>query len=457
MSHGPDYICAIFGILEAGGYYLPLDPADTLDRLHEILDAASPNMILTDSENQDSAERLIQGRWIKLAASEDAADVRERDSVASQSDPSDRSAVLFTSGSSGRPKGVILSHRYILQFARASEKYSTTVPSDRQLLLVKPAYTGSIATIFGTLQSGANLHFFDLGLEGFHALWEYLHDADITVCQFLPSIFRMYAQSVPPEPSGLGQLRLVKFGGERLKATDISAMRDHFPQNCRCVNLYAATETGVACHFDIGPDFSPKGNDVPVGSAADGTQVSILDEQGAPVERGEVGEIVITGRYLAEGYWNDSALTRRHFCTDPCDPDLRTFHSGDLGREDSEGNIEHLGRMDFRMKLNGFRVDPAEIEAALGSLSGVKEAIVKHWEREPPVRTVAVLAAYLIPDGKVLPSSDTARRELRSKLPGHMIPTRFIPIEHIPLRPSGKPDRNALPDPAAASPEPSTR
>jgi acyl-CoA synthetase (AMP-forming)/AMP-acid ligase II/acyl carrier protein len=242
---------------------------------------------------------------------------------------------------------------------------------------------------------------------------------------------------------------MIGLGGDVVFREDIETARAHFPPSCRIIHRYTISEAGMVTRLVIGADTRLDSPIVAVGYPFRGKELLILDEDRRPLPSGEAGEIAVRSRYLAAGYWGQPEQTRQRFIPDPVDPDGVTYLTGDLGRLRPDGCLEFLGRSDFRLKIRGFRVELAAVEAALRELDDVEEAVVV--PQPDPTREQS-LVAYVVPAAQPAPDAGALRGRLAAKLPDYMIPSAFVFLEAMPLTQSGKVDRRALPRPDAGRP-----
>ena len=239
-------------------------------------------------------------------------------------------------------------------------------------------------------------------------------------------------------------VRIVWLSGETMLRNDVALFRRHFAPGCVLVNALGTVETGDFRHFVLRSDGEFASPTVPAGYPVADKQVLLLDEMGREAQPGQVGEIAVRSAYLAQGYWRRPELTAERFLADPAGGEQRTYLTGDLGRLREDGCLEHLGRADRQVKVRGFRIEPAEIEAALRNLDAIADAAVV---ARPDAGGNARLIAYVMPAGLASVDAIALRRGLREVLPESMIPAAFVALDKLPLTPTGKVDRDALPLP----------
>jgi acyl-coenzyme A synthetase/AMP-(fatty) acid ligase/acyl carrier protein len=303
-------------------------------------------------------------------------------------------------------------------------------------------------TTFSALLNGAALYPFDIKEQGVADLATWLNTEDITIYISAATIFRHFVRTLTGED--FLKLRLIKLGGEPVRKSDVELYKEYFSPRCVLVNVLSSTETGNFSHYFIDKQTEITTNIVPVGYAVEDMEVLLLDEAGGEVRRGYMGEIAIKSRYLSPGYWRKPGHTRAAFSS-VRGSDERIYRTGDLGRMRADGCLEHLGRKDFQVKIRGFRVELGEIEAVLGEHPAVQETALASRK---DVSGDNSLVAYLVPAPGQAPTTGELRGYLREHLPEHMVPSRLVFLDTLPLTPMGKVDRRALPAPEPARSEP---
>ncbi len=446
LEQGAAYVSALLGTLKAGLCYVPLDPANPPARNAQMLQDCGARCLVSSAGHIELARSIArEGTAIlnvdelpRRAPSENPRVALSGDALA---------YVLYTSGSTGRPKGVVMDHRSVVHnVARHTQAFGIT-PEDRQTLLYTCSVYGGTRDIFNALLNGASLHTFPVKQLGVAGLSQWLRDSRITIYCSVATVFRQFVATLEG-PERFPSLRLIKLGGEATHRRDVELYREHFPSSCVLHCGLGSTETGVVRHYfvDQHTDISKA---VPLGYPIDDVEVMLLDEQGAPVSPGEVGEIVIRSRYIARGYWRRPDLNSTVLVTDARDPQIRLYRSGDLGVLRADGCLEHRGRKDFLVKVRGNRVELGEIESALRELDGIAHAAVAaRLDR----RNHNYIVAYFVANDEP-PTTSALRAALAARLPDYMIPSVFMRLAALPQTPNGKIDRQALPEPDAGRPE----
>lgn len=441
LERSIEMIVAILGILKAGGAYAPLDLKATPERLAFMLTDANVRVLLT----QERMLPRLPPHDIRLICLDTLAgqldafpDTRPPDSVRADS----LAYVMYTSGSTGEPKGVAVTHRNVVRLVKATD-YAHFGPDEVFLQFAPLSFDASTFEIWGALLNGGRLVIAPPGALSIHELGTELARHGVTTLWLTAGLFHEIVQH---QVEVLGPLRQLLSGGDVLSPSHVRRMREKFPA-CRLINGYGPTEaTTFSCHYTIPADTGDCELSVPIGRPVANTRVYVLDGQLNPVPVGVPGELWIAGDGLARGYLNREALTSERFIVHRLAEGLeeRLYRSGDIVRWLASGVLEFIGRRDDQVKIRGYRVEPGEIEAALAQHARVREAAVV--AREAPGADEPRLIAYVVLEGTA--STRNIREYLRRKLPEYMIPAAFVALDRMPLTPNGKVDRRALPDPA---------
>lgn len=440
LAHEAPLAAALLGVLKAGHPYVCFDPRLPVARLHDLLDDADVGLVVTDAHGPGLDRTRFAGRLI------DADALPEPQPVRWETDPGDAAALFYTSGSTGTPKAVVRSHRAMLHNALTYADTLGLTPDDRLTLLASARFAASASPLFGALLHGACVLPFDVRRDGIQAMIRWMEAERITVYHSVPSLFRLFAESLP-EGANCPALRVVRLGGEAVHPADVALFKSRFAPPCLLVNGFSITEAGGnICAFVVDHACQIEGHHVPIGVAVEGRTVALVDADGAPVPDGAPGEMIVESRFLATGYWRDAARTATHFEFAP--GGVSRFRTGERARRRPDGNLEHLGRKDRQVKIRGFRIEPGEVEAALCLHPSVREAAVVAYEHAPGDPH---LAAYLTPTGP-RPSDHDLRAFAQERLPDYMIPTVFGWLDDLPRTPGGKISYPDLPAPTASEP-----
>ena len=354
--------------------------------------------------------------------------------------PDDLAYVLYTSGSTGEPKGAFQTHGPWLADLAHSVAGFGLAPGDHAAAFYPPATAAGLRAMLGVLLAGASLHLLAPRMLGSQALARKIRSRGITVFRSSATLFRHVAEAAGAE--GLPSLRLVALGGDRVDWADYDIFRRICGPQARFASHLGATECSIYAEWFVEDNARGEGGALPVGRANPGYRVMLLGEDGAEVEPGQVGEYVIESDRVALGYWRNPERTAVAFGTGSAEG-LRTYRTGDLGRLRPDGLFEVAGRRDQQIKLRGFRVELGEIESALRACSGIKDGAI--LARRAPSGAVSSLAAYVqLKPGvkKLLPRHITSM--LAQRLPAHMLPSDIYILSALPWLPNFKVDRQKL-------------
>jgi amino acid adenylation domain-containing protein len=453
LEQGVWLVAAILGVLKAGKIYVPLDPDDPPQRWCErIEESGAPVVLVGAATRQPAIEAAPSGTVVlDLDAIDPGMPTHDPGLILS---PDRIAYIYYTSGSTGRPKGVYDTHRNVLHNVMRYTNNLAIGVEDRLTLLQGPAFSGAVSSLFCALLNGAASFPFDVPKQGADRIAAWLQHESITIYHSVPALFRVVAESGLSWPA----LRLIRLEGDQASRRDterfVNLLGSRFQPACRLVNGLGATECGIVRQFFLDQDTPPITGVVPIGYSLEDMEARVLDESGTEVNPGQVGEITIYSRYLAQGYWRRPDLTTAAFGVDPTQPGVRVYRTGDLGRLRMDGCLEHLGRRDFQPRIRGQRVELSLIEAALLGLEGVREAAVAAREdareggdAEPR------LVAYIVPNVQPVPDVHFIRQHLARHLPDHAIPGAYVMLEALPLNANGKLDRRALPAPGPERPD----
>ncbi|WP_405854378.1 amino acid adenylation domain-containing protein [Streptomyces sp. NBC_01515] len=428
-----DLAVGILGILKAGAAYLPLDPGQPAERLANMVEDAACPVVLSD---HDSAERPPE--WLDLSAVEAEGATRQGPLADIGHTPDRLAYVIFTSGSTGRPKGVAVEHRSVLNLFATWHTRMGTAPGEVGSAWSSIGFDASIHELLLPLTTGGELHIVPEELRGDpEALLAWMREHAVTQA-FLPPAYVKWIDEDPAVRLRGLQLRTLLTGVESLTEAALHRMTQDLPGLRICFG-YGPTEATLysTAYYDPRPLERP----CPIGRPLPGTRMYVLDGRMEPVPPGVAGEVYLGGASLARGYLGRPDLTKERFLPDPFVPGERIYRTGDLARRLPDGQAHYMGRADDQVKLRGFRIEPAEVEAALMSLPGVREAavLVDHDQAGQP-RLVAGIGRGTAPAR----STHDWRTALARRLPDYMIPAVFLDLDALPLNRSGKLDRPQL-------------
>ncbi len=434
LERSVDLVVALLAVLKAGGAYLPLDTSLPLPRLSFLLDDARPTLLLTRTRLLPDLPEHDSG----IVCLDDLPEIAGAGVPAVRPAGDNLAYVLYTSGSTGHPKGVAVTHRGLANYLLwAAEAY----PADegRGAPVHSPlSFDLTVTSLFLPLLAGRCVELVpeEQGGEG---LAMALAEGGFGLVKLTPAHLEVLQRLLPPERvSGCAGAFVI--GGEPLSGEQLAFWRTHAP-GLRLINEYGPTETVVGCCTYEVPG-SPLPGPVPIGRPIANTRVLLLDQRLDPVPIGVPGELCIGGAGVCRGYLHRPALTAEKLVPDPFGTwGERLYRTGDLARRLPDGRIEFLGRTDHQVKVRGFRIEPGEIEAALAALPGAHQAVVVVRDQR--------LIAYVVGDVAV----EELRQALRERLPDYMVPAAFVTLDALPLTANGKVDRKALPAPEQPSVE----
>jgi amino acid adenylation domain-containing protein len=438
MDRSIEMICAALAVLKVGGAYVPLDPSYPKERIHFMIKDASLRAVLTvealqEATSASGVETIVVDReWSSLERFS-AENVRQPASAG------DLAYVIYTSGSTGTPKGVAVAHRAVMRLV-LNTNYIELSPTDRVAHLSNVCFDAATFEIWGSLLNGASIVVVsrETVLEPELFVAE-LRRHQVTTMFLTTALFNELAALDGKSFQGMKQ---VLFGGEAVNARWVAHVHESGGPPERLLHVYGPTEcTTFSTFYEVGA--LPKhARTIPIGRPISNTTAYVLDRYGHPVPPGIPGELYLGGPGVAEGYLNRPELTRERFIEDPFGLNgRRLYRTGDIVTWLPDGNIEFLGRADNQVKVRGFRIELDEVEVVLKQHPEVADVAVVAREDEPGQRQ---LVAYIVPRGG---PAENWRSFLQNKLPAYMVPAAFVELETLPLTPSGKVDRLALPKP----------
>ncbi|HYX15518.1 MAG TPA: amino acid adenylation domain-containing protein [Nostoc sp.] len=443
LERSLELVIAVLAILKAGGAYLPLDPTYPAERLSFMLENAQTSILLTQSHLCKDLSIQTTHRFC-LDSDEEA--IAQNPTTAPQSEvtPNNLAYVIYTSGSTGKPKGVAMPHHPLVNLITWQGQNSTVGLNAKTLQYTPISFDVSFQEIFATLTTGGTLVLISEQTRRDPAsLLRFVNQAGIERL-FLPFVaLQQLAEVAQMESIIPTSLREVITAGEQLRITTaIAHLFSRLPQ-CSLYNHYGPSETHVVTAFTLTGSSQDWPALPPIGQPIANSQIYLLDSDLQPVPVGVAGELYVGGVSLAKGYLNSPELTAQRFVVSPFNKCDRLYKTGDLARYLADGNIEYLGRIDQQVKIRGYRIEPGEIETVLEQHSLVRQAVVVPRNDIPGEQR---LVAYIVADTPAISVSEL-REFLRSQLPEYMVPSAIVLLDKLPLTPSGKVDRQALPVP----------
>ncbi len=445
----PAAIVSMLATLKAGGVYVPMDVASPAARVQRILDVAQPRVVLSCAAAAKLAGELrIEGEMGSVQGELAGAGFGPRDAAGyddealpARATPRDAAHILFTSGSTGAPKGVVITHAMVTAFLDWALPYFGHRPGDR--ISGHPPLHFDLSTfdIYGTLSSGGELHLVGPNVLLPAQLARFIREGELTQWFSVPSTFAYMVKGNAIEPGDFPTLERVIWCGEVLAP----AVLAHWMARVKkpsYTNLYGPTEATIASsYFTVKEPPRDTSVAIPIGEPCGGEDILVLDERLQPVPAGETGELCIAGAGLSPGYWRDEEKTGAAFVT-RAGTGERVYRTGDLGRRDQAGLLHYAGRVDSQIKSRGYRIELGEIETALSAIEGVGECAVVAVPSEGFEGTLICCAWSAKAHAELDPPG--LRRALSEALPSYMLPARWLALPELPRNVAGKIDRRGL-------------
>ena len=440
-------MAAMLAVLKAGKPFVLLDPSLPRARIAAIYEDSQTRMIVTDRQNAPLAT-AIGGSGCRLLEF-DLSDCRGcADNFDLVISPATLAFIVYTSGSTGEPKGVTWQHRTLLHHVMLYTNAYRINQEDRVSLLASGT-AAAVAISFHPLLNGATLLPFDVQKQGLIPLANWLARERISFCLMSSPLFRSFMATLAGQER-FPDLRLIQLISETAFRSDVDLYKKYFSPECLLSCGLSSSETGLIRSCLMNHDTEISGDEAPLGDAVEDKHVMLLDDAGNEVGFNKIGEIVVRSRYLSPGYWRRPDLTETKFKADPLGGDARLYFTGDLGTMLPDGCLVYKGRKDLRVKVRGYGVEMSEIERALLNHPRIGEAIVV--ARQNNMGESRLVAYFTAIDQRELNTGDL-RAFLREKLPDYMIPAAFVKVGGMPLGPGGKVDRTALAAPDNSRPQ----
>jgi len=438
LENGISQFVAILAILKSGCAYIPVDTSWPAHRIEKVLADSNPGLIITNNLNMGQVTALPGSQTI---INIDNSGNPEINKPLVKAGADDLAHILYTSGSSGEPKGVYTTHRNQIHFIKRLSEFIHITPDDSFAYYFSIGFSAHAMPLFGILLNGGTLCLYDLKKNGFQGMADFFIEKEISIALMIPSVLRHFRITLD-ENFKFKKLRTLLIGGETLYRSDIKLIQPHMKRKAEIINIYASTEAFLARAYRmINHKVSLKQNIIPIGFEIDGMDIRIVNEDGQICDHNQVGEMIITSPYLAMGYWNDAEQSAKDFSQENGNI---IFRSRDLAYSLSDGSIVHVGRKDSMVKIRGQRVDLGEVENMMLSNFITEVAAVL---KETPTGSKQLIAYYVSRADTVLNESDI-RKYLVKHLPDFMVPSVFVEMDTLPKTDSGKTDYKALPDPA---------
>ncbi|GLQ98963.1 hypothetical protein GCM10007863_33830 [Dyella mobilis] len=437
-----DSLIATLGILKAGAAYLPLDPQYPAERLAHVLEESAAPVLIAHGTLRARLP-VFDGHVLWLDEEADAIAAQPASPPALNVQPDHLAYVMYTSGSTGVPKGIAVTHRNVVELA-LDRRWQDDC-QQRVLLHSPQAFDASTYEIWAPLLSGRQIVVAPPGKTDIHVLRQAMLEHRVTSLWLTAGLFHLMVDECS---DAFAHVQQVLAGGDVLSPAHIRRLLAQHP-HLRVVNGYGPTETTTfATNHVLRAPFAEDAG-VPIGRPLDNTRLYVLDQALQPVPAGVAGELYIAGSGLARGYLRRAALSAERFVADPFGPPgSRMYRTSDVARWRNDGVLVFEGRSDHQVKIRGFRIELGDIETALRKQAGVIQAAVVARQDQPGHKQ---LVAYLVAAPGHAIDPDALRTALAASLPDYMVPAAIVTLDQLPLTANGKLDRKALPTPTFAS------
>ena len=438
MEKSPEEVSALLGVICSGNYYVAIDLEMAKTRLSHIIDITESKLMICDKYTETKAESLgFKGEIYNYDEIITGKIVHEvLLNIYQKAKNTDPVYIVFTSGSTGVPKGVMASHRNVIDYI---EGLGEVLECDENTVFGNqaPLYLdASLKDVYTTLKYGATTYFIPKKLFMSPVkLIEYLNEHKINTICFVASAMTIFTKISAFEYAKPDYLKVIAFGGEVFPLSHLKQWKEACP-NAKFINLYGATEcTGMSSYYVV-DDVERLKNSIPIGKPLANTEIILLDEEGKTVEKGLRGEICIGGTGLALGYYKDVEKTKEKFVNNPLNNGMSKliYKTGDIGYYGEDGEIYFAGRKDNQIKHRGYRIELEEIEACGNEISGVERGVC-HYDNDKEI----IIFFY---EGSIEP--DKVKEYFRNKLAGYMVPGKIVKLAKLPVMAGGKIDRKAL-------------
>lgn len=434
MDHSIDMIISIWGIIKAGATYIPMEPTFPIKRINYIIEEANAKFVVTQQKylgSFDNKENLIFYNENDIKNFSDL-------NPYSRCEENTILYVLYTSGTTGRPKGVMVQHKNVYNYINAFKKFFKINSSDRMLQSSVCTFDIFVEELFPILMTGGTLVIANSKiLNNSEELFRLIKEKEITITSTFPYFLNDVDKSISDINELPNSWRIAISGGDTLRKEFIKTIQ----KKIRVFNTYGPTETTVcASYYEYNENYDLE--TIPVGKPIDNVKIYIVDDNLNLVDDGNIGEICISGNGVSRGYLNLQEKTNENFIINPFNKEEKLYKTGDLGRILPDGNIDFIKRKDQQIMIWGKRVEPLEVENVMMKNNKIKNAIVKPYQDE---KNYSHLIAYFIFNEGEEEKISEIKNKMNQYLPNFMIPETFIKMKNFPLTTSGKIDVKSLP------------
>ena len=443
FGHNAEAIIALMGAIRAGIPVIPIDPLAPPQNIYSSIDVCQA--VLTEPKFEDWCRENV-GPIPVVVGSEGLAsldDFGPKYSIAAPK-PNTPCIIFLTSGTTGAAKRPFRTHRALCRHIWQLPNHHGYGPMDRQAHISSFAFGGSVPVVLGALLTGGTIDIFNLRGASAAILAQTLSARGITILQLTPSLMRELTDILSQRKSSW-QPRLIVVGGEKLYVQDLLGLREKLGWDCPVVHRLASSEAGVIAEWCVDTDVIEQEAMVPVGYPVENRKITIVDDDGSDLPIGEIGEIIITGDYMSNGYWGRQDLTQEKFSPAPTfeAPMRQRYATGDLGCFQADGMLSYFGRKDSMVKIRGYRVETGAVENAIRAVTGVTNAAVLTKKNN---RNGEFLLGYAQRAQGADITAFSVRRQLQKHLPDYMVPRQIIVLDAFPLTAGGKVAAHKLPE-----------